>query len=154
MNFRRVIGKHPRTQVDTVSRQMLVRTPITSLRIGQAVCYDDTILEGVQPGVVGYTAAGKFAGFICYQADNVMDDETKPDELKIITPGSVHVLQNGPINLKCSAAVKAGDILEIDTNGLTVKPIAAALAAGKPNITAEAAGAAGSIIPCNLRGLI
>ena len=133
---------------------MLVKPAIPYLMVGQAVCYDDTLPVGAQPGVINYTALGKFAGFVCYQADNVMEDETKPDELKLVTPGSVHVIQNGPINLKTTTAVKLGDLLEIDVTGLTVKVLSGALVAGKPKITAEAAGAAGTIIPCNLRGLI
>ena len=62
MEFKHGIGKNPRTQVDTVSRQMLVKPTIPYLMVGQAVCYDDTLPVGAQPGVINYTASGKFQG--------------------------------------------------------------------------------------------
>lgn len=139
------IGKSVRTVNGDNQRQMLVRKDITELFIGQAVGY----VTGVtQPSVKPFKTGDNFAGFVAYQHDNIMKDETKPLKLQVPTPGSVHVQRNGNIYLIAEVNLLAGQKLSIGTGGLSVNKAGAGLQ--DINAIAEADATAGTLVPVTL----
>lgn len=139
------IGKSVRTVNGDNQRQMLVRKDVTELFIGQAVGY----VTGVtQPSVKPFKAGDKFAGFVAYQHDNIMKDETKPNVLNVPVPGSVHVQRNGNIYLLAEVALVAGEKLSIGTGGLSVNKKGAGLQ--DIDAIAETDATAGTLVPVTL----
>lgn len=139
------IGKAVRTVNGDNQRQMLVRKGVTELFIGQAVGY----VAGVtQPSVKPFATGDKFAGFVAYQHDNIMKDETKPNVLNVPVPGSVHVQRNGNIYLLAEVNLVAGEKLSIGTGGLSVNKKGAGLQ--DINAIAETDAAAGTLVPVTL----
>lgn len=139
------IGKSVRTVNGDNQRQMLVRKDITELFIGQAVAY----VAGVsQPSVKPFAKGDRFAGFIAYQHDNIMKDETKPLKLQVPTPGSVHVQRNGNIYLIAEVNLLAGQKLSIGTDGKSVNLRGAGLE--DIDAIAEADATAGTLVPVTL----
>ena len=140
------IGKSVRTVAGDNQRQMLIRKDIAvPMFIGQAVSY---VSGAPQPSVKPFAKGDKFAGFIAYQHDNIMDDETKPNVLRIPVPGSAHVQRNGNIYLMAEVALVAGDKLSIGTDGKSVNK----KGAGLEDIAAiaEADATAGTLVPVTL----
>ena len=139
------IGKAVRTVNGDNQRQMLVRNNVTELFIGQAVGY----VAGVtQPSVKPFANGDKFAGFVAYQHDNIMKDETKPNILNVPVPGSVHVQRNGNIFLLAEVALVAGEKLSIGTNGRSVNKKGAGLQ--DIDAIAETDATAGTLVPVTL----
>lgn len=139
------IGKSVRTVNGDNQRQMLVRSNVTELFIGQAVGY----VAGVtQPSVKPFANGDKFAGFVAYQHDNIMKDETKPNILNVPVPGSVHVQRNGNIFLLAEVALVAGEKLSIGTNGRSVNKKGAGLQ--DIDAIAETDATAGTLVPVTL----
>ena len=139
------IGKPVRTVNGDNQRQMLVRSNVTELFIGQAVGY----VAGVtQPSVKPFANGDKFAGFVAYQHDNIMKDETKPNILNVPVPGSVHVQRNGNIFLLAEVALVAGEKLSIGTNGRSVNKKGAGLQ--DIDAIAETDATAGTLVPVTL----
>ena len=139
------IGKAVRTVNGDNQRQMLVRNGVTELFIGQAVGY----VAGVtQPSVKPFAAGDKFAGFVAYQHDNIMKDETKPNRLNVPVPGSVHVQRNGNIFLLAEVNLVAGEKLSIGTGGLSVNKKGAGLQ--DIDAIAETDATAGTLVPVTL----
>lgn len=139
------IGKSVRTVNGDNQRQMLVRKDVTELFIGQAVGY----VTGVtQPSVKPFKAGDKFAGFVAYQHDNIMKDETKPNVLNVPVPGSVHVQRNGNIFLLAEVNLVAGEKLSIGTGGLSVNKKGAGLQ--DIDAIAETDATAGTLVPVTL----
>ena len=139
------IGKAVRTVNGDNQRQMLVRNGVTELFIGQAVGY----VAGVtQPSVKPFATGDKFAGFVAYQHDNIMKDETKPNVLNVPVPGSVHVQRNGNIFLLAEVNLVAGEKFSIGTGGLSVHQKGAGLA--DIDAIAETDATAGTLVPVTL----
>ena len=139
------IGKAVRTVNGDNQRQMLVRKGVTELFIGQAVGY----VAGVtQPSVKPFAKGDNFAGFVAYQHDNIMKDETKPNVLNVPVPGSVHVQRNGNIFLLAEVNLVAGEKLSIGTGGLSVNKKGAGLA--DIDAIAETDATAGTLVPVTL----
>ena len=139
------IGKSVRTVNGDNQRQMLVRNDVTELFIGQAVGY----VTGVtQPSVKPFKTGDKFAGFVAYQHDNIMKDETKPNVLNVPVPGSVHVQRNGNIFLLAEVNLVAGEKLSIGTGGLSVNKKGAGLQ--DIDAIAETDATAGTLVPVTL----
>ena len=139
------IGKAVRTVNGDNQRQMLVRKGVTELFIGQAVGY----VAGVtQPSVKPFAKGDNFAGFVAYQHDNIMKDETKPNVLNVPVPGSVHVQRNGNIYLLAEVNLVAGEKLSIGTGGLSVNKKGAGLA--DIDAIAETDATAGTLVPVTL----
>lgn len=139
------IGKSVRTVNGDNQRQMLVRKGVTELFIGQAVGY----VAGVtQPSVKPFATGDKFAGFVAYQHDNIMKDETKPNILNVPVPGSVHVQRNGNIFLLAEVGLVAGEKLSIGTDGRSVNKKGAGLQ--DIDAIAETDAAAGTLVPVTL----
>ena len=139
------IGKAVRTVNGDNQRQMLVRKGVTELFIGQAVGY----VKGVtQPSVKPFATGDNFAGFVAYQHDNIMKDETKPNVLNVPVPGSVHVQRNGNIFLLAEVNLVAGEKLSIGTGGLSVNKKGAGLQ--DIDAIAETDATAGTLVPVTL----
>lgn len=139
------IGKAVRTVNGDNQRQMLVRNGVTELFIGQAVGY----VAGVtQPSVKPFANGDKFAGFVAYQHDNLMKDESKPNVLNVPVPGSVHVQRNGNIFLLAEVGLVAGEKLSIGTDGRSVNKKGAGLQ--DIDAIAETDAAAGTLVPVTL----
>ena len=139
------IRKAVRTVNGDNQRQMLVRKGVTELFIGQAVGY----VAGVtQPSVKPFATGDKFAGFVAYQHDNIMKDETKPNVLNVPVPGSVHVQRNGNIFLLAEVNLVAEEKLSIGTGGLSVNKKGAGLA--DIDAIAETDATAGKLVPVTL----
>lgn len=139
------IGKSVRTVNGDNQRQMLVRKGVTELFIGQAVGY----VAGVtQPSVKPFATGDKFAGFVAYQHDNIMKDETKPNILNVPVPGSVHVQRNGNIFLLAEVGLVAGEKLSIGTDGRSVNKKGAGLQ--DIDAIAETDATAGTLVPVTL----
>ena len=139
------IGKSVRTVNGDNQRQMLVRKGVTELFIGQAVGY----VTGVtQPSVKPFKTGDNFAGFVAYQHDNIMKDETKPNVLNVPVPGSVHVQRNGNIFLLAEVNLVAGEKLSIGTGGLSVNKKGAGLQ--DIDAIAETDATAGTLVPVTL----
>ena len=140
------IGKAVRTAINDEQRQMLVSKDVSvPMFIGQAVAY----VGGVsQPSVKPFASGDRFAGFIAYQHDNIMKDETKPLKLQVPTPGSVHVQRNGNIYLIAEVNLLAGQKLSIGTDGKSVNLRGAGLE--DINAIAEANATAGTLVPVTL----
>ena len=139
------IGKAVRTVNGDNQRQMLVRNDVTELFIGQAVGY----VTGVtQPSVKPFKTGDNFAGFVAYQHDNIMKDETKPNVLNVPVPGSVHVQRNGNIFLLAEVNLVAGEKLSIGTGGLSVNKKGAGLQ--DIDAIAETDATAGTLVPVTL----
>lgn len=139
------IGKSVRTVNGDNQRQMLVRNDVTELFIGQAVGY----VAGVtQPSVKPFATGDRFAGFVAYQHDNIMKDETKPNILNVPVPGSVHVQRNGNIFLLAEVGLVAGEKLSIGTDGRSVNKKGAGLQ--DIDAIAETDATAGTLVPVTL----